>query len=161
MCQVLWNTSLYKFCLLWTCSQFPFEHHAVGVTSAEITIKWTQRQLRSENVIISNLTMNFHHTLFTQHVQNMFPLLWDIYFRFFLCSVVQIRISILFYVSWKVFFWFDISPTGELHDRFHINREKTKKRDFKNRLFKLKCVSLIVKPITVPTTHIKFKGASY
>ena len=31
--------------------------------ASEITIKWTQRQLRSENVIISNLTMNFHHNL--------------------------------------------------------------------------------------------------
>ena len=43
------------------CSQFPFEHPWCCVNSAQITIKWTQRQLRSEKVIISNLTMNFHH----------------------------------------------------------------------------------------------------
>ena len=50
-----------KFWLLWMCSQFQF--HACCVPSAELTIKWTQRQLRSENVIISNLTMNFHHSI--------------------------------------------------------------------------------------------------
>ena len=34
---------------------------ACCVNSAELTIKKTQRQLQSENFIISNLKMNFHH----------------------------------------------------------------------------------------------------
>ena len=36
---------------------------ACCITSAELTIKKTQRQLKSENLIISNLKMNFHHAL--------------------------------------------------------------------------------------------------
>ena len=36
---------------------------ACCVTSAEFTIIKTQRQLQSENFIISNLKMNFHHKL--------------------------------------------------------------------------------------------------
>ena len=53
------------------CSQFPFEHPWCCVNSAEITIKWTQRQLRSENVIISNLMMNFHHNTINSSVEIM------------------------------------------------------------------------------------------
>ena len=36
--------------------------HACWVASAELTIKKTQRQLQSENLIISNLKMNLHHS---------------------------------------------------------------------------------------------------
>ena len=47
------------FCELWDRSTL--STRACCVTSAELTIKKTQRQLQSENLLISNLKMNFHH----------------------------------------------------------------------------------------------------
>ena len=48
------------FCELWGSSTL--STRACCVTSAELTIKKTQRQLQSENFIISNLKMNFYHS---------------------------------------------------------------------------------------------------
>ena len=63
---MFYETPLYMssgFCELWGSSTL--STRACCVTSAELTIKKTQRQLQSEDFIISNLKMNFHHTSFS------------------------------------------------------------------------------------------------